>query len=173
MSRIAGIVRRTGTTADRERVDAMLAAMRGEVPTVADACVLGRAALGVTTWTAPNIELAGDVVCVVDSPLWSAADVVARFRQHGFVDALAQIDGDFAIALFDQRTSTLWLARDRFGIKPLYYSLRPDRIAFGSRPRALLALPDVSKTPNQGFVARFAGLHYRTFDNLPRESPYA
>jgi asparagine synthase (glutamine-hydrolysing) len=173
MSRIAGLVRRTGTTADRERADAMLAAMPAEVPTTAVSRALGPAALGVTTWTAPNLALDGDVLAVVDSPLWSAVDVVARYRSHGFVGALAQLDGDFAIALFDQRTSTLWLARDRFGIKPLYYSARPDRVSFGSRPRALLALPDVSRAPNRGFVARFAGLHYRTFDNLPRESPYA
>ena len=173
MSRIAGIVRRSGTTADRAGLDAMLAAMPAEVAISTEGRAVGRAALGVTTWATPNIAAEGDVLCVVDSPLWSAADVLARYRAHGFVEALAAIDGDFSIALHDQRTSTLWLARDRFGIKPLYYSVKPERVAFASRPRSLLALADVSKSPNRGFVARFAGLHYRTFDNLPDESPYA
>jgi asparagine synthase (glutamine-hydrolysing) len=102
-----------------------------------------------------------------------AAQVAELYRTHGFVDALSRIDGDFAIALFDRNTSSLWLARDRFGVKPLYYAASGERFAFASRTRALLALPEISSRPNRGFAARFAGLHYRTFDNEPRESPYA
>jgi asparagine synthase (glutamine-hydrolysing) len=173
VSRIAGIARRSGTASDRAGLDAMLAAVRAEVSITREARTLGRAALGVTSWREPNLAQTETLLAVVDSPLWRAADVIALVQQHGFIDALAHIDGDFAIAVYDHRTSTLWLARDRFGIKPLYYSVKPDRIAFASQPRPLLALPDVRTEPNRGFVARFAGLHYRTFDNLPRESPYA
>ena len=169
MSRIAGIVRGS----DPGALGHMLDAMTAHVPITRHALTLGPAALGVTTWRQPNLAVAGDVLTAVDSQLWSATEVIERYRRHGFVDALAHLDGDFAIALFDRSTGTLWLARDRFGIKPLYYSARPDRFAFASRPRALLALADVSSTPNRAFVARFAGLHYRTFDNQPRESPYA
>lgn len=169
MTRIAGIV----PANDRRALGRMLESMHGHVAMASHERSVGPASLGVATWREPNLALADRVVAAVDSAMWSAADVVARYRRHGFVEALAEIDGDFAIALFDADTGTLWLARDRFGVKPLYYSARPDRIAFASRPRGLLALPDVAATPNRGFVARFAGLHYRTFDNEPRESPYA
>ena len=54
---------------------------------------------------------------------------------------LNQLDGMFAIALYDATDSTLLLARDRFGQKPLWYSYLPDRIVFASEPRGLLGHP--------------------------------
>src|SRR5262245_23742871 len=117
MSRIAGIVpSRAGS------VQAMLEAITAHVPLTRVARELGPAALGVTTWREPNCAQDGAVLAVVDSTLWTANDVIALYRKRGFVDALKDIDGDFAIALFDTDTNTLWLARDRFGLKPLYYS---------------------------------------------------
>jgi asparagine synthase (glutamine-hydrolysing) len=169
MSRIAGLV----PAPDRNTVDRMLEAMVGQVATTREVRIAGRAALGVLAWREPNLAAADEAIVAIDSPMWHAADVLALYRKHGFVDALAHIDGDFAVSLFDAKTNTLWLARDRFGIKPLYYAAQASRFAFGSRPRALLALPEMSRVPNKAFVARFAGLHYRTFDNEPRESPYA
>lgn len=98
--------------------------------------------------------------------------VAMLYRRHGFVDAVRRLKGDYSLALFDEKSHTLWLARDRFGVKPLYYTVRKDSIAFSSVPRALLTLPDVSRDVNPGYVARFGGSHYRTFDNLPSESPF-
>jgi len=169
MSRIAGLV----PAPDRHAVDTMLAAMTGHVVTTRDVRLSGRTALGVLGWREPNLADDGNVSTAVDSTLWRASDVIALYRRHGFVDALAHLDGDFAVALYDAATGTLWLARDRFGMKPLYYTRSGERFAFASRPRALLALDGVSREPNRAFVARFAGMHYRTFDNEPRESPYA
>jgi asparagine synthase (glutamine-hydrolysing) len=168
MSRIAGTI-----AAAPGELATMLAAMTARVPVTQHGASAGRAELGVTTWHEPNLARDGDAICAVDSQLWRASDVLARYRRDGFVRALAEIDGDFAIALYDARTDVLWLARDRFGMKPLYYAKHGDRFAFASRPRALLALPGASSEPNRGFVARFAGMHYRTFDNAPAESPYA
>lgn len=94
-------------------------------------------------------------------------------ERHGMEGALARINGDFALAVIDRRDRTLYLARDRFGLKPLYYSDTSGGWAFSSRPCGLLALADVPQTVNSEFVALFAGSHYRTFDNAPEKSPYA
>jgi asparagine synthase (glutamine-hydrolysing) len=51
----------------------------------------------------------------------------------------------FAVAIWDARTRRLVLARDRFGIKPLYYRIAGDTLAFGSELKALLALPGFSR----------------------------
>jgi asparagine synthase (glutamine-hydrolysing) len=55
---------------------------------------------------------------------------------------VAQLRGMFAIGLWDRRRRLLMLARDRFGIKPLYYQSRAGRLAFASELKALLAQPD-------------------------------
>ncbi len=65
-----------------------------------------------------------------------------EFILHGYaewgIDVLARLRGKFAIALLDQRTKKLYLARDRLGIKPLVYSHRSGEIVFGSTVRSVL-----------------------------------
>jgi len=51
---------------------------------------------------------------------------------------LLRFNGMWALAIFDTKTEDLFLARDRFGIKPLLYTLSPDRFAFASEQRALV-----------------------------------
>jgi asparagine synthase (glutamine-hydrolysing) len=122
---------------------------------------------------APNAHQDGELTVVVDGTVFdppgpATATVARLYRAHGFAGALTRMNFDAAIALRDG--DTLWLARDRFGVRPLYHL--PDGSAFASRPRALLALPGVSRAPLRSFVARYAASHYRTFDNDPIASPY-
>lgn len=60
--------------------------------------------------------------------------------QEGCLDSL---DGMFAFALWDERTKTALLARDRLGVKPLYYYFDGARLVFGSELKAILAAPNV------------------------------
>jgi len=59
-------------------------------------------------------------------------------------EALAAIEGMFAFAYFDPRDRSLLLARDRVGIKPLYWFEKGDTFLFASEPKALLLHPAVS-----------------------------
>ncbi len=99
--------------------------------------------------------------------------VLDLFERYGFKEALSRINGDFAIALYDSTKNTLWLGRDRVGVRPLYYTRGQEFFAFASQPGALLRIPGVSRELNRRFVGLFAGSHYRTFDNAPEESPFA
>ena len=77
--------------------------------------------------------------------LWSSGDTAAMLRlisMHGF-DAVQELRGMFALAVWDPRRSELLLARDALGIKPLYYMRNHDAsgdwtFAFASEVRALL-----------------------------------
>jgi asparagine synthase (glutamine-hydrolysing) len=156
------------------RVGAMLADCGGE-PTAIERDGI---AIGWTGRGEPSAHDDGDVACVLDGAIYDAGGVpdaehvAALHREHGFAGALRRLNGDFAIALHDRRDNTLWLARDRFGIRPLYYLRDPHGFAFASRPRALLRLPGVSKRIDRRYAGLFAASHYRAFDNDPDASPY-
>jgi asparagine synthase (glutamine-hydrolysing) len=66
-------------------------------------------------------------------------EVVLRLFAEDGIDCLARLNGMFALALWDGRERQLHLARDRFGIKPLFWSREGRRTAFASELRALLA----------------------------------
>ena len=79
------------------------------------------------------------------------------YEEHG--DAMfTLLRGMFAIAIFDRRKRRLVLARDRFGIKPLFYSADGSRVAFASEINALREFPGVDLTPDPQAIADFAGL---------------
>ena len=73
---------------------------------------------------------------------------------------LTRLRGMFALAIYDTRTTTLLLARDRFGIKPLFYAPMHDRLAFASEIRPLLDLPGVDDRPDRQAIFDFAALFY-------------
>jgi asparagine synthase (glutamine-hydrolysing) len=58
---------------------------------------------------------------------------------------LERLNGQFAFAIYDRRAGSLFLARDRFGILPLYYTERDGDLYFGSEVKALLATGEVER----------------------------
>jgi len=71
------------------------------------------------------------------------------------LDALASLHGMFALALHDAGRGELVLARDRLGIKPLYYAQLPDRFLFASELKALLAVWPGAPELDPGALVQF------------------
>src|ERR687886_2822921 len=71
---------------------------------------------------------------------------------HGYEEwgaALAnRLNGQFAFAIYDRRNESVFLARDRFGVRPLFYSLRGGTLHFASEVKALFASGEVPATPD-------------------------
>lgn len=75
-------------------------------------------------------------------------------------DCVTRLNGMFAFAIWDGRSGEMWVVRDRFGIKPLYYSLAGGRLRFASEVRAVLADPDVPRDLDLEAVDSFLRLRY-------------
>ncbi|MBV9687246.1 MAG: asparagine synthase (glutamine-hydrolyzing) [Alphaproteobacteria bacterium] len=73
---------------------------------------------------------------------------------------LSRLRGMFALAVWDRRARRLTLARDRLGKKPLYYSASRNELLFGSEIKALLAWPEMCRTPDLGAIDRYLSLGY-------------
>ena len=86
--------------------------------------------------------------------------VLYALAQWG-TDALLKFNGMFALGLWDQKERTLLLARDRYGIKPLYYATQSDTFAFGSEQKAITAQPGFRRSINYAAL-----LEYFTFQNI-------
>jgi asparagine synthase (glutamine-hydrolysing) len=85
----------------------------------------------------------------------SDAEVVLyAYRQWGY-DCLAHMNGMFAFALWDARDESLFVARDRLGIKPLYYADTPAGFAFASEIKALFAIPGVERAVDLAALDQF------------------
>lgn len=85
--------------------------------------------------------------------------LVRAYLQWGqrFVE---RIDGMFAFALWDARTRTLHVGRDRFGKKPLYYWHTADQFVFGSEVKALLAHPECPRELDPVALRRYLAFEY-------------
>lgn len=71
--------------------------------------------------------------------------VLHLFERYGLENALKELRGEFAFGLFDEAEDSLYLVRDRFGIKPLYWTETDNGVVFGSELKVLFAHPDVKR----------------------------
>jgi asparagine synthase (glutamine-hydrolysing) len=87
-------------------------------------------------------------------------EVLPHLYEEEGAAGVAKLRGMFALAIYDTRARTLLLARDRFGIKPLFYAPARNRLAFASELGALLGVPDLEDSPNRQAIYDFAALFY-------------
>jgi len=71
---------------------------------------------------------------------------------HGYEEwgpqLLSRLNGQFAFAIYDAAAQTIFLARDRFGVRPLFYAVRDEALYFASEVKALFASGEVDATPD-------------------------
>ena len=78
----------------------------------------------------------------------SDTEVIVHAYEEWGEDCVERLRGMFAFAIWDQRNQRLFLARDRLGIKPLYYFWDGKRLLFGSEIKSILAYPGVHRNIN-------------------------
>jgi asparagine synthase (glutamine-hydrolysing) len=127
----------------------------------------------------PISNESGDIWVVYNGEIYNFQNVRAALEQRGHIfktqtdteiivhayeeygdECVTHFNGMFAIALWDARECRLFLARDRLGIKPLYYWAGTDKLVFGSELKALTRHPDVPRQVDLAALDLFLTLEY-------------
>lgn len=128
----------------------------------------------------PMHAMDGKISLIFNGEIYNFADIRAeleglgyQFRTHGDTetilmgwiewgeDVVQRLRGMFAFALHDARTNTLFLARDRLGVKPLHYAELPDgTVIFGSELKALLAHPGLPRALDPTAIEEYFAYGY-------------
>jgi asparagine synthase (glutamine-hydrolysing) len=128
----------------------------------------------------PLYNETGDVGIVFNGEIYNYRETMAelmklghQFKTHSDTEVIVhgweewgpavvdRLRGMFVFALWDRRRQTLFMARDRLGKKPLYYSLLPDgHLVFASEMRALLCHPDIERRIDPAAVDGYFALGY-------------
>jgi len=94
----------------------------------------------------------------------SDTEVIVHLYEDEGPDCVHFLRGMFAFALWDEPRRSLLLARDRVGIKPLYYARRADALVFGSEVKAVLPAPGIEPALDWKAVS-----HLFSFSTTPRD----
>ncbi|MGV3658731.1 MAG: asparagine synthase (glutamine-hydrolyzing) [Prosthecobacter sp.] len=137
----------------------------------------------------------GDVQVILNGEIYNYRELAAELQQAGHVfttksdtevvvhgyeqwgdEVFTRLHGMFGIAILDLRRNRLVLARDRFGIKPVYWLEQDGRVLFGSEIKSILACPGVERRVNWQAVGEYLALRYplgpeTMFDGIQRLSP--
>lgn len=96
------------------------------------------------------------------------------YEQRG-ISFVNELNGDFALAIFDKKRGKFYLIRDRLGVKPLYYAFRDGALLFGSEIKAILAAggqyPVAEKHIQHYFVFKYVPRHETLFRDIYRVRP--
>jgi len=106
----------------------------------------------------------------------SDTEVILRLYMEFGDDFVNLLNGMFAFIIFDQRKDRLLIARDHFGIKPLYYFHDDHKLIFGSEIKAILAHPDIPSEPNMNNIHEYLTFQFimgegTMFQNISRVQP--
>ena len=80
------------------------------------------------------------------------AELIPHLFESGGVDSFQHLRGEFAFALFNENEKALYLVRDRFGIKPLFYTVTSDSVVFGSEIKSILSRPGIPRELDEDYL---------------------
>lgn len=106
-------------------------------------------------------ELGGEIGQTTTKHSCDTTTIIEGFAKSG-KSWFQRLNGMFSIAIWDQKDHELWLARDRFGQKPLYYGWIKSGFIFGSELKALIPLLESQPQPNFEAIH-----HYLSFGYVP------
>lgn len=92
----------------------------------------------------------------------SDTETLLHLYEEEGLEFVSRLEGDYAFAIWDEPKRRLLLARDRLGVKPLYYTIVGGRLLFASEIKALLEHPDVDRDIDETSL-----YHYLTFLTTP------
>jgi asparagine synthase (glutamine-hydrolysing) len=87
-------------------------------------------------------------------------EVIVHLYEEFGPACVERLRGMFGFAIWDERQQTLMLARDRVGIKPVYYAIGTDSLVFGSEIKAILADPEIGARVRPEVVDRFLTFYF-------------
>lgn len=177
--------------AERATVEAMTATMACRGPDAAGVWCSARAGIGHRRLSVIDIDGgvqpmrapgADDIVLTFSGEIYNFVELRRELQARGHVfttrsdtevllrsylqwgtDCLPRLNGMFAFAVWDGSRQELLLARDRLGVKPLYYAPLPGGVLFGSEPKALLAHPGFEpEVDAEGLAELFLQMGART-----------
>lgn len=99
-----------------------------------------------TLWVMVDGGYRDDEIC--------AQNIIKEFQKKGIAFA-KELNGTFSIAIWDGGRRRLYLLRDRYGAKPLFYAKTPEGAAFGSEIKSLLLCPGVDTTMNEKAIYQY------------------
>jgi asparagine synthase (glutamine-hydrolysing) len=153
--------------------------------------------IDLSTGQQPLFNEDGSVVVVFNGEIYNYLEMIPELAQLGHVfrtksdtevivhaweqwgeDCVKRFRGMFAFALWDRNREMLFLARDRLGVKPLYYAVLPDgHLIFGSELKALVAHPGLRRDLDPFAIEEYFALGYipepRTIYSGARKLPPA
>jgi asparagine synthase (glutamine-hydrolysing) len=155
MKSFAGIVHRDGTSPDARLLQRMASALRLSASSEPAIAIDGACGLAGVSHRggAARITQNGDVTVAGDMSV--ADDTVLRAWRQSREECAARLSGDFSFALWDRAASTLFCARDRFGVRPFFYAPIPRGLVFAGSLAAVLAHPDVAIDFDEATVADY------------------
>ncbi|MGD6852156.1 MAG: asparagine synthetase B family protein [Candidatus Bathyarchaeia archaeon] len=100
------------------------------------------------------------------STICSDAELILKAYETNGIDCLKQLDGVFAFCIWDSTQEKLFAARDRFGSKPLFYTVNGDCYVLASEIKAIFVDPAIPRKPNHDLLCRYLiqRYHFRNGD---------
>ena len=191
MCGIAGFANLDGAPAARDLIEQMTRAVAhrgpdGEGHYVWNTVALGHRRLAIIDLTEhghqPMLYQNGDLVLTYNGEIYNYLELRDELVRKGFAfethsdtevilaayacwgkTCVSRFNGMWAFALLDKKKNSLFLSRDRFGVKPLYYRLENGRFSFGSEIRQLL-VDQNTRRPNIQNVERFLFMNWSDID---------